>query len=105
MGKYPPPEIMVEVMEGFLEYFDSHGDKSLDEAFFETKHSKYKSLSFKQDYSLRYSAFDWFVWENEFESFDNAAEDFLIAADEDIDQDSFLRGYRKWKARKKSKRT
>lgn len=100
MGKYPPPEIMVNVMEGFLEYFNSRGDKSLDEAFFGTKHKKYGSLSYKQDYSLRYSAFEWFIFKGEFTSLDDAAEEFLKPIAEEIDQDTFLRNYRRWKSRK-----
>ena len=47
MGKYPPPNIMVDLNEGFLDYFEAKGKKSLDESFFESKHKKYKSLSFK----------------------------------------------------------
>ena len=104
MGKYPPPEIMVEIMGGFLEYFNSRGDKSLDEAFFETKHKKYESLSYKQDYSLRYSAFEWFIFKSEFTSLDDAAEEFLKLIAEATDQDTFLRNYRRWKS-KKNKRT
>ena len=100
MGKYPPPEIMVEVMDGFLEYFNSRGDKSLDEAVFGTKHKKYGSLSYKQDYSLRYSAFEWFIFKGEFTSLDDAAEEFLKPIAEEIDQDTFLRNYRRWKSRK-----
>ena len=100
MGKYPPPEIMVEVMDGFLEYFNSRGDKSLDEAFFGTKHKKYGSLSYKQDYSLRYFAFEWFIFKGEFTSLDDAAEEFLKPIAEEIDQDTFLRNYRRWKSRK-----
>ena len=100
MGKYPPPEVMVEVMDGFLEYFNSRGDKSLDEAFFGTKHKKYGSLSYKQDYSLRYSAFEWFIFKGEFTSLDDAAEEFLKPIAEEIDQDTFLRNYRRWKSRK-----
>ena len=100
MGKYPPPEIMMEVMEGFLEYFNSRGDKSLDEAFFEAKHKKYGSLSYKQDCSLRYSAFEWFIFKGEFTSLDDAAEEFLKPIAEEIDQDTFLRNYRRWKSKK-----
>ena len=101
MGKYPPPEIMVNVMEGFLNYFESHGDKSLDEALLGTKHTKYGSLSYKQEYSLRYSAFEWFIFEGEFTSLDDAAEEFLKPLDEEMDQDTFLRNYRRWKSKKK----
>ncbi|MDG1950328.1 MAG: hypothetical protein P8J32_05975 [bacterium] len=101
MGKYPPPEIMVNVMEGFLNYFESHGDKSLDEALLGTKHTKYGSLSYKQEYFLRYSAFEWFIFEGEFTSLDAAAEEFLKPFDEEMDQDTFLRNYRRWKSKKK----
>ena len=101
MGKYPPPEIMVDLMEGFMDYFESNGDKSLDEALLGIKHTKYESLSYKQDYSLRYKDFDWFVFINEFDSLDDAAEEFLKPLDEKMDQDTFLRNYRRWKEKKK----
>ena len=101
MGKYPPPEIMVDLMEGFLDYFESNGDKSLDEALLGIKHTKYESLSYKQEYSLRYTTFDWFVFSNEFDSLDDAAEEFLKPLDEKTDQDTFLRNYRRWKEKKK----
>ena len=97
MGNYPPPEIMVEVMDSFLEYFNSRGDRSLDEAFFGTKHKKYGSVSYKQDYSLRYSAFEWFIFKGEFTSLDDAAEEFLKPIAEEIDQDTIdktLKGMR-----------
>lgn len=103
MGKYPPPEIMVEVMDGFLNYFESHGDKSLDEALLGTKHTKYGSLSYKQEYSLRFTEFEWFIYENEFTSIEKAAESYLAAKVEEIDQDNFLTYYYAWKRKYKER--
>lgn len=101
MGKYPPPEIMVEVMEGFLGYFNSHGQISLDEAFFGGLHAKYRSLSYKQDYSLRYADFEVFLFEGGYSSLDDAAEKFLADCPEEANQESFLRDYRRWKSKRK----
>jgi len=103
MGKYPPPEIMVNVMEGFLNYFESHGDKSLDEALLGTKHTKYGSLSYKQEYSLRFTEFEWFIYENEFTSIEKVAESYLASKVEEIDQDNFLTYYYAWKRKYKER--
>lgn len=77
MGKYPPPDIMVDVMEGFLNYFEANGNLSLDESFFESKQKKYKSISFKQEHLLRYIEFEWYLYENSFENLEDAAESFI----------------------------
>ena len=103
MGKYPPPEIMVEIMEGFLNYFESEGNISLDQAFFGDKHKKYNSRSFKQYRQLKFSDFDRFIYFNDFKSLDQGAEQFLIETESEIDQDTFLREYRRWKVGKKKR--
>ena len=100
MGKYPPPEIMIDIMLGFNTYLESKGDISLDQAFLGITHSKYKSLSFKQQSALKYAEFDRFVYGAQFKSLDDAAELFLSNISDEIDQDSYLRDYRRWKARK-----
>jgi hypothetical protein len=100
MGKYPPPEIMIEIMWGFNTYLESKGDISLDQAFLGITHSKYKSLSFTQQSALKYAEFDRFVYNGDFNSLDEAAELFLSKISDEIDQDSFLRDYRRWKAHK-----
>ena len=100
MGKYPPPEIMIDIMLGFNTYLESKGDISLDQAFLGITHSKYKSLSFKQQSALKYAEFDRFVCGAQFKSLDDAAELFLSNISDEIDQDSYLRDYRRWKARK-----
>ena len=101
MGKYPPPEIMVELMEAFLKYFESDGDISLEEAFFGSPHSKRKSISYKQNYFLRHADFEVFIFEGDFCSLNDAAEKFLADRPEETDQDSFLRDYRRWKSKRK----
>ena len=100
MGKYPPPEIMIDVMLGFNTYLESKGDISLDQAFLGITHSKYKSVSFKQQSSLKYAEFDRFVYSGHFKSLDDAAELFLSNISYEIDQDSYLRNYRRWKRKK-----
>ncbi|MFQ3325322.1 MAG: hypothetical protein ACI90U_003160 [Pseudomonadales bacterium] len=100
MGKYPPPEIMIDIMRGFSTYLESQGDISLDQAFFGITHSKYKSLSYKQQYALKYAEFQRFIYTGEFKSLNEAAELFLSNKSNEIDQDSFLRSYRAWKAHK-----
>ncbi|MDA9559382.1 hypothetical protein N9R59_00355 [Porticoccaceae bacterium] len=100
MGKYPPPELMIDIMLGFNTYLESKGDISLDQAFLGITHSKYKSLSFKQQSALKYAEFDRFVYNGDFSSLDEAAELFLSKISDEIDQDSYLRDYRRWKARK-----
>jgi hypothetical protein len=100
MGKYPPPEIMIDIMLGFNTYLESKGDISLDQAFLGITHSKYKSLSFKQQSALKYAEFDRFVYGAQFKSLDDAAELFLSNISDEIDQDSYLRDYRRWKRKK-----
>ena len=100
MGKYPPPEIMIDVMLGFNTYLESKGDISLDQAFLGITHSKYKSISFKQQSALKYAEFDRFVYNGQFKSLDDAAELFLSNISYEIDQDSYLRDYRRWKRKK-----
>ena len=100
MGKYPPPEIMIDVMLGFNTYLESKGDISLDQAFLGITHSKYKSLSFKQQSALKYAEFERFVYNGQFKSLDDAAELFLSNISYEIDQDSYLRDYRRWKRKK-----
>lgn len=121
MGKYPPPEIMVDLMEGFLDYFESNGDKSLDEALLGIKHTKYESLSYKQDYSLRFMEFDSFIYSNKFSSLEKAAESYLATQVkeldqekvpesylgtevEEINQENFLRYYYLWKRKHKEQK-
>lgn len=99
MGKYPPPNIMVDLNEGFLNYFEAKGTKSLDESFFESKHKKFKSLSFKQEHLLRYVDFEWYLYENSFETLEDAAESFIFKNKIEKDQDTFLRNYRRWKVK------
>ena len=97
MGKYPPPEIMIDIMVGFNTYLESKGDISLDQAFLGITHSKYKSLTFTQQSALKYAEFDRFVYGAQFKSLDEAAEWFLSDMSDEIDQDSYLRDYRRWK--------
>jgi len=104
MGKYPPPEIMVDLMEGFMDYFDSNGKKSLDEALLGTRHKKYDSLSYKQGYFLRFTEFESFVYYNKFSSFEKAAESYLATKTQEIDQENFLRYYFEWKRKYKEQK-
>ena len=129
MGKYPPPEIMVDLMEGFMDYFESNGDKSLDEALLGIKHTKYESLSYKQDYSLRFLEFEWFIRSNKFSSLEKAAESYIAnklkekekekekeqeqekvsescpeTKVEEINQENFLRYYYLWNRKREEQK-
>ena len=123
MGKYPPPEIMVDLMEGFMDYFESNGDKSLDEALLGIKHTKYESLSYKQDYSLRFLEFELFTRSNKFSSLEKAAESYLATKlkeqeqeqekvsescletkVDEINQENFLRYYYLWKRKREEQK-
>ena len=113
IGFYPPPEIMLIFGIAIERYFDSNGNISLDEAFFGEKHQKTKSLAYKKHKKRKYMFFDFYVRNKQAKNKDsklsleehvsNLLEDThpftLIASgfSPDVDVDTFLRGYRRWK--------
>ena len=113
-GFYPPPEVLLSVNQAIQTYFTLSGDISLDEAFFGQKHNKWKSSAYLKTATFRYFMFHkLFV---QFSKPDDSLEDIAEAylADELFggttpseafghaeDVESFLRGYRRWKEKRK----
>ena len=109
LGFYPPPEIMLALYQCFDRYINAEGDLSLDEAFFCHKHKKRKSLAYKEAKLSKYFVFHK-LWANGLRlrgdsglnSLEKIAEDYLGSLfanrdwEDDMDVDSFLRGYRRW---------
>ncbi|MDO6776469.1 hypothetical protein Q4591_14015 [Shewanella sp. 3_MG-2023] len=112
-GFYPPPELMIVISSAINHYLDAKGEKSLDEILFGIKHQKTKSLSYKQHKQTKFAYFQFFAdlevskQENQNISFEKMMELVLentdpiilsgLGFDSNIDIDSFLRGYRRWK--------
>lgn len=105
-GQYPPPEILLAINACFEHYFECKGEKSLDEIFFYGKHKKKSSPAFIKAKIQNYMLFD-FLYAG-FESLQDdkikgkslveKAEIYLKTFnDNDIDPETFLRGYRRWK--------
>ena len=108
-GFYPPPEIMLALCKCFERYQSAEGDLSLDEAFFGHKHKKRKSLAYKEGKKQKYFVFH-SLWasnlkmrgDDDSNSLEKLAEDYLGSVfavrdwEDDMDVDSFLRGYRRW---------
>lgn len=114
-GFYPPPEIMLALCKCFERYERAEGDLSLDEAFFGHKHKKRKSLAYKEGKKQKYFVFH-SLWasgmrrrvDGDLNSLEKLAEDYLGSVfavrdwEDDMDVDSFLRGYRRWVKEMKS---
>lgn len=113
LGFYPPPEILMVFGEAIREYLNKCGEISLDEAFFGESYKKTKSFSYKKHKKFKYLYFDLHVRlkkdleKNKHLSLEalmlEAIEDTnpltmkLLGFEPDIDVDTFLRGYRRWK--------
>ena len=115
-GHPPPPHVMAEMYRFFNTYTESRGDLSLDEAFFGRKHNKRHSIPYRNLEGIEYSDFHYRVKLNNHEpkeyraTIRALAENHLLyknqlrvaAGDEEIDVESFLKGYRRWKERQSS---
>jgi hypothetical protein len=112
-GFYPPPEVMIVIGTAIERYLSYKGEKSLDEVFFGEKYQKTKSFAYKKHKKSKYHYFHFFTnLENSKKDNPNISfEDQMAQAiestdpmtmellgfDPDIDIDTFLRGYRRWK--------
>jgi hypothetical protein len=110
-GFYPPPEVMLTIYMCFEKYLTSGGDTSLDEAFFGKPHKKHESHAGQRSKKSKYFAFHKLYVElrqghleatgQPKESLEELAEAYfssmLYTGDTDIDIDTYLRGYRRWK--------
>lgn len=109
MGFYPPPEVLLEIFNCFNLYYMAQGSLELEDVFFGKRkkgignHAAQKS----QDWIYQH------LWMNEqMESIPSikpkAIKSISLIASEmldhfkldELDLDSFLRGYRRWKSRK-----
>jgi hypothetical protein len=104
---YPPPEILFCIEKCFRNYWDAGGDISLDEAFFGKKHKKSTSPAYIEKKLYEYFLFSVFYDGpmsppgSEKKSLEQKVEDLFndryFAPEKEVDVDSFLRGYRRWK--------
>lgn len=105
-GFYPPPEVMIVVASCFHNYIVGGGKKDLSEVFF----GKNKSFDISIDVPrlTKYLDFEvnWAKNKNSSESLQLVAENYIAYCseagnesefDQNIDVESFLRGYRRWK--------
>ena len=115
-GHPPPPHVMAEMYTLFNTYTLSRGDLSLDEAFFESKHNKRHSIPYRNVEGVEYSQFHYRVELNNLEpkeyryTVQALAKSALLyrnqlrvaAGEEEIDVESFLKGYRRWRSNQSS---
>lgn len=118
MGIYPPPEILLCILNCFDRYLEKEGHISLDEAFFGRKYTKKSSQAFLGGKSNMYTMFKEFYVKTHFccedlkgKSEVELAKRFIknhpklklkkVGID-DYDPETFLHGYRRW-LRKASK--
>ena len=110
-GHTPPPELLFAIAKAFDLYFQAHGKLSLEQVFFDppltTKQGNYSKRSIKKFKGLSYLDFHEIV--DDSKSAKTKIEDLAIKFIEtyvpeenhtvnEEDLDSFLRGYRRWKA-------
>ena len=116
MGRYPPPAILLAIEKCFRVYFEQAGDLELEDVFFaKPRKQRIGNNSAQAARDLIYEAFavrfelEMFRWSTTEENSDKSkarrrptlsqvAEDFLENKTTfDLDVDSFLRGYQRWK--------
>ena len=113
LGFYPPPEIMMVLGDALRLYFAGAGQFSLDEVLFGDKHKKTTSFAYKNHKKFRYQFFDTHVKlsirkeggsNQSLETVmlkaleeTNPVTMSMLGFDPDVDIDTFLRGYRRWK--------
>lgn len=109
-GVYPPPEIMLSLLQCFRLYMDCGGEKSLDEIFFGKPHKKKSSKAFEWHQIDKYIVFGINFHSKNIppgtdlnlkgKSLVERAEIYLKwnnKNDTETDPESFLRGYRRWR--------
>lgn len=122
MGFYPPPEILLLLLDALQMYFGSKGEFSLDEILFGEKYKKTSSQSYKKHKEYRYKFFEMslklspLTEKAELEGKSVEARMLKILEntppatleyfgfDPDIEIDTFMRGYRRWKKDNKDKK-
>lgn len=113
LGLYPPPEIMMVLSDALRVYFSGAGQISLDEIIFGEKHKKTSSFAYKKHKKFKYQFFEMHLnFNRRKESTSNLSLEAemlkvfeetnpttlaMLGFDPDVDIDTFLRGYRRWK--------
>lgn len=113
LGFYPPPEIMMVLADALRLYFSGSGNLSLDEILFGEKHKKTSSFAYKKHKKFKYQFFKMHLDLNRRKEGNsnlsleaamlkvleetNPATLAMLGFDPDVDIDTFLRGYRRWK--------
>ena len=111
MDLVPPPEILICVNKCIGEYLKLGGKISLDQAFFRDVHkvkTSYSKQKFDEGFNSKYALFRRWIevrknkTEAVGESLYKSAERYLLEVHEDrvSDIDNFLKGFKRWKARK-----
>lgn len=113
LGFYPPPELMMILSDSLSLYFNCAGKLSLDEILFGKKHKKTSSFSYNKHQKFKYQFFEMHLNRiNKKDGFSNLSlETRMLKIIEEtpsevlasfgfhpnVDIDTFLRGYRRWK--------
>ena len=102
-GFIPPPETLLALCDALSRYLVYNGSLSLDEAFFGEPHAKNTSYAMeKGTHARKIGAFSTLISIEKLKgkpaSQVKSAEDFLADSSEDeIDPESFLRSWRRWR--------
>jgi hypothetical protein len=115
-GFYPPPEILLALADGFRTYFTAEGHLELEEIFFGKPLRGSGNFSKRKMTGRRYiefhlhSSLDYMKAKRNGKkpptlekSAENWINDEVFGLQNEVDVDSFLRGYRRW--RKNNRRT
>lgn len=110
-GCYPPPEILQSVAQCFDIYFALGGNIELEEAFFGRPKRGVGTMAVRGYAEMPYAEFDRFVRSParigeaigaSFEKFaSNPGNDHLFVKYASKDADAFLKGYRRWRGKRK----
>lgn len=102
-GFIPPPEAMLAISDALQRYLACNGTLSLDESFFGVKHTKNTSYAMaKGANQLRMHAFSIEVSLEQHKDRNKSqvqiAEEFIASSnDREIDAETFLRAWRRWR--------
>lgn len=116
-GSYPPPELMVWLVDCFDYYYQGKGNVSLEHVFFGREVQKTGNYAGRKANDFLFSSFeDWYRFNNYKAEVEGLKKPTQISAfstfqkesffgqhiSEDIDPQSFLKGWRRWRSTKKT---
>jgi hypothetical protein len=98
-GEIPAPEIMIWLFLRFKEYFHASGSIELEEVFFGDTTQKLGNQAARLNRDGLFKLFDFYQRkiEKTDKSLASKAEKYMLEMGVDIDPDSFLRSFRRWK--------